>query len=55
MLFYPDRRIDVGTAREVLTDEALENAYGIPASMLKERDRLTREALRERYKLLSAR
>jgi iron complex transport system ATP-binding protein len=47
MLFYPDRRIDMGTCDEVLTDEALEKAYGVPSAMLADAERLTRQSLAE--------
>jgi iron complex transport system ATP-binding protein len=45
MLFYPDRNIDFGTPDEVLTSEDLEKAYGVPASMLKHSEDMTREEL----------
>ncbi len=47
MLFYPDRRIDLGTCGEVLTNEALEDAYGVPAAMLYDSENLTRKAMLE--------
>jgi iron complex transport system ATP-binding protein len=47
MLFYPDRRIDLGTRNEVLTNEALESAYGVPAAMLHDTELLTRRAMIE--------
>ncbi len=52
MLFYPDRRIDLGTCDEVLTNEALEDAYGVPAAMLHDTEKLTRSAMLEREKVL---
>jgi len=52
MLFYPDRRIDLGTCDEVLTNEALEAAYGVPAAMLHDTEKLTRSAMLEREKVL---
>lgn len=52
MLFYPDRRIDLGTCEEVLTKEALEDAYGVPAAMLHDTEQLTRSAMIEREKVL---
>lgn len=45
LLFYPDRTIDYGTPEEVLTGEALEKAYGVPAAMLKHSEDMTREVL----------
>jgi len=54
MLFYPDRRIDLGTCDEVLTKEALEDAYGVPAAMLHDTEKLTRTAMLEREKALGA-
>ncbi len=45
LLFYPDRNMDLGTPDEVLTNEAVEKAYGVPAAMLKSKEDLTREHL----------
>lgn len=47
MLFYPDRRIDLGSPDEVLTDAALESAYGVPSAMLYDSEKLTRQAMTE--------
>lgn len=47
LLFYPDRNMDLGTPDEVLTDEALEKAYGVPASQLRNTERLTRSQMQE--------
>ena len=47
LLFYPDRNMDLGTPEEVLTDEALEKAYGVPASQLRNTERLTRSQMIE--------
>lgn len=47
MLFYPDRRIDLGSCEEVLVPEALEAAYGVPAAMLHDSERLNRDAFIE--------
>ena len=47
LLFYPDRRIDFGTPDEVLTKDALEEAYGVPAAMLRDTETLNRNALKE--------
>ncbi len=48
MLFYPDRRIDLGTPGEVLVPDALEAAYGVPTAMLYDAERLGRDAMVER-------
>ncbi len=48
MLFYPNHDIDLGSADEVLTDEALEKSYGVPASMLKQSEELSREQISRR-------
>lgn len=45
LLFYPNRDMDYGTPDEVLTNEALEKAYGVPAAMLKDKETFTREEL----------
>lgn len=45
LLFYPNRDMDYGTPEEVLTNEALEKAYGVPAAMLKDKESFTREEL----------
>ncbi len=45
LLFYPNRDMDYGTPEEVLTNEALEKAYGVPAAMLKDKETFTREEL----------
>ncbi len=45
ILFYPNRDMDYGTPEEVMTDEALEKAYGVPVSMLKHGEDMTREEL----------
>lgn len=47
LLFYPDRNIDLGTVDEVLTQEALEKAYGVPLALLKDAETLTRKNLVE--------
>ncbi len=47
MLFYPDRRIDLGTPDEVLVPEALEASYGVPTAMLYDSERLGRDAMME--------
>ena len=45
LLFYPNRDMDYGTPDEVMNDEALEKAYGVPVSMLKKAEDLTREEI----------
>ena len=47
MLFYSNHDIDLGTPDEVMTDEALEKSYGIPVSMLKHAETMTREQIKE--------
>lgn len=47
LLFYPDRKMALGTPEEVLTNEDLEKAYGIPAAMLKDKENLNRETLNQ--------
>ena len=46
LLFHPDRTIDYGTPGEVMTDEGLEKAYGVPVAMLKKQEDMTREELK---------
>ena len=46
LLFYPDRTIDYGTVDEVMTDEGLEKAYGVPVALLKKQEDMTREELK---------
>lgn len=48
LLFYPNHDIDLGSADEVLTDQALEKSYGVPASMLKQSEELSREQIARR-------
>ena len=48
MLFYPNHDIDLGSASEVLTDQALEKSYSVPASMLKQSEELSREQIARR-------
>ena len=45
MLFFPNRDITFGSPDEILVDEDLEKAYGFPASMLKNKEDMTREQL----------
>ncbi|MCM1322169.1 MAG: ABC transporter ATP-binding protein [Bacteroides sp.] len=47
LLMYPDRTMELGTPNEVLTAEALEKAYGVPAAMLHETETLSRKNLAE--------
>lgn len=49
LLFYPDRRMDFGTPEEVLTKEALEDAYGVPYAMLRDAENLKRTSLKEAF------
>ena len=41
LLFYPNRDMSFGTPEEVLTDEDLEKAYGVPVAMLKKGEEYT--------------
>lgn len=47
LLFYPNRDMDYGTPQEVMTDAALEKAYGVPVAMLKKSEDMTRETLNQ--------
>ncbi len=47
LLFYPNRDIDFGAPHEILEKDALEKAYGIPATMLKDAEALNRKILLE--------
>lgn len=51
LLIHPDRTMSYGTVEEVMTNDELEKAYGIPAAMLKHNETLTREELAEQVKL----
>ena len=53
MLFYPDRTISYGTAKEVMTKEDLEKAYGMPEAMLKHHESMTREQLSQEAELFA--
>lgn len=53
LLIYPNHDMDLGTPQEVLTDEDLEKAYGVPAAMLKDSETYTRTHLKEMSDLLS--
>ncbi len=46
LLFYPNRDMDLGSPDEILTPEAIEKAYGVPAAMLKNKEDMTRESLK---------
>lgn len=52
MLFYPNHDIDLGTPDEVMTDECLEKAYGIPVSMLKHSETMTRQQIKEESEMI---
>lgn len=45
LLIYPNRDMSLGTPEEILTNDELEKAYGIPAALLKNKESLTREQL----------
>ena len=51
LLIHPNRDMSYGTVEEVMTNDELEKAYGIPASMLKHNESLPREELAEQVKL----
>lgn len=53
LLFYPNRDMDYGSPEEVMSDESLEKAYGVPVSMLKNAEDLTREEIRQASLALS--
>ncbi|MCQ2240903.1 ABC transporter ATP-binding protein [Treponema sp.] len=55
LLIHPDRNMSYGTVEEVMTNDELEKAYGIPAAMLKHNETLTREELAEQVKLFGNR
>ncbi len=54
LLFYPNRDIDFGTPDEILEKNALEKAYGIPATMLKDAEALNRKILLEQEAIKAA-
>ena len=47
LLFHPNRDMDYGTPAEVMTNEDLEKAYGVPVAMLKKSEDMTRETLNQ--------
>ncbi len=47
LLFKPNRDMSFGSPDEVLTNEELEAAYGVPAAMLRETEQLNRRSLKE--------
>ncbi len=47
LLIYPNRDMSFGSPEEVLIPEDLEKAYGIPAALLKDSEKLTRKHLVE--------
>jgi iron complex transport system ATP-binding protein len=53
LLFKQDRTITLGSPAEVLTDMSLEAAYGVPAAMLRQKERLDRTRLEEEAELLA--
>lgn len=48
LLFLPGSQMEFGSPEEVLTNESLEKAYGVPASMLRDTESLTRKQISER-------
>ena len=53
LLFYPNRDMSFGTPSEVLTDEDLEKAYGLPVEMLKKGEEYTRRDLTDTAKSIA--
>jgi iron complex transport system ATP-binding protein len=53
LLIHPNRDMDYGTPDEVMTDADLEKAYGIPRSMMKHSENMTRELLSQNAATLS--
>ena len=53
LLIYPNKDMDYGTPDEVMTNEDLEKAYGIPAAMLKHSEDMTRQLLLQHSQVLS--
>jgi len=54
LLFYPNRDMDFGTPDEVLTNDSLEKAYGVPAALLRETEALNRKSLNEAAEAVAA-
>lgn len=52
MLFYPNHDIDLGTPDEVMSDADLEKAYGIPVSMLKHSEIMTRQQIKDESEMI---
>ena len=52
LLIHPNKDMSLGTPEDVLTNEELEKAYGIPASLLKHKESMTREQLKGESELL---
>ena len=53
LLIYPNRDMSFGTPEEVLTDEDLEKAYGLPVEMLKKGEEYTRRDLTDTAKSIA--
>ena len=53
LLIHPNKDMDYGTPDEVMTNEDLEKAYGIPAAMLKHSEDMTRQLLLQHSQVLS--
>ena len=54
LLFKKNRSIDMGSPAELLTPSHLEEAYGVPAAMLKQKEYLDRKKLEEEANLLTS-
>lgn len=53
LLIYPNKDMSYGTPEEVMTNDDLEKAYGIPAAMLKHNEDMTREFLSHQSEAMS--
>lgn len=53
LLIYPNKDMSYGTPEEVMTNDDLEKAYGIPAAMLKHNEDMTREFLSQQSEAMS--
>lgn len=54
LLICPNKDMSYGTPEEVMTNEELEKAYGIPAAMLRHNEDMTREYLSQQSRAMSA-
>ena len=54
LLIHPNRDMSLGTPEEVMTNDELEKAYGIPVVMLKHNENMTRETLTAQAEVLKS-